>query len=256
MIYDDEFNGTSLDSSWGNTIWNQTYTGPATVSGGSLHLSATDANTPALIDTENSAQPFSFLYGFAEVRMQVPAGQGIWPAFWLLPLEKYSPDDSAGEIDAYEGQGNIPNVDSTTYHWGNPDNQLSQDNNAGVDLSQGYHTYGVNWQPNQITWYLDGKQVFSVSGSQAAICSYPMYLILDVWLGGWNGSPDSSTPFPATMNVDWVRVWQTASSTTKGALANGLAAAVTPLSLNALATPITVGSSSQSVMSKLDAASS
>jgi beta-glucanase (GH16 family) len=165
-----------------------------------------------LLDTGNSAKPFSFTHGYAEARMQIPKGQGIWPAFWMVPLNSVNASASDGEIDIFEGQGNIPNVDTATFHWGGPQQSIGSNINAGGDLSQAFHTYGVDWEPDHITWYLDGIAIQTVTSAQAAITSVPMFLILDVWLGGWNGEPDSTTPFPATMNIDWVHVWQTGAA--------------------------------------------
>lgn len=213
-IFDDQFNGTTLSPSWTNQMWNQTWTGPATVSNGTLQLTAPNANTPALLNTENSAQPFSFKYGYAQVTMQVPKGQGVWPAFWLLPLESANPGQRAGEIDVFEGQGNLPNTAFATYVWNNPSQHLQTIVDTGADLSQGYHTYGVDWEKNQITWYLDGKPIQTITSAQAPIDPNPMYLILDVWFGGWNGSTNSTTPFPATMSVKSVQVWQNSATPT------------------------------------------
>lgn len=207
-IFDDEFKGNSLSPSWTNQMWNETWNGTATVSNGTLQLTAPNANTPALLNTENSAQPFSFTYGYAQVTMQVPKGQGVWPAFWLLPLESADPGQRAGEIDVFEGQGNLPTTTFATYVWNNPSQHLQKILDTGTDLSAGYHTYGVDWEKNQITWYLDGKAIQTITSAQAPIDPNPMYLILDVWFGGWNGSTDSTTPFPATMNVKSVQVWQ------------------------------------------------
>lgn len=207
-IFDDEFKGSSLDSSWTNQMWNQTWNGTATVSNGTLQLTAPDANTPALLNTENSAQPFSFTYGYAQVTMQVPKGQGVWPAFWLLPLESANPGQRAGEIDVFEGQGNLPSTAFATYVWNNPSQHIQKVLDTGTDLSAGYHTYGVDWEKNQITWYVDGKAIQTITSAQAPIDPNPMYLILDVWFGGWNGGTDSTTPFPATLSVKSVQVWQ------------------------------------------------
>ncbi len=207
-IFDDEFTGNSLSPSWTNQMWNQTWNGTATVSNGTLALSAPNANTPALLNTQDSAQPFSFTYGYAQVTMQVPKGQGVWPAFWLLPLQSADHDQRGGEIDVFEGQGNLPNTAFATYVWNNPSQHLQTIDNTGTDLSAGYHTYGVDWEKNQITWYLDGKPIQTITSAQAPIDPNPMYLILDVWFGGWNGPTDSTTPFPATLNVKSVQVWQ------------------------------------------------
>ena len=211
-IFDDNFTGSSLSPAWSNSMWEKAYAGTANVSNGTLELSATNASTPMLINTENSRQPFSFTYGYAQVTMQAPKGQGVWPAFWMLPLQSASPDSSAGEIDVYEGQGSLPTMDFATYLWGKPTQRIQSSYDAGANLSQEYHTFGVDWEPDHITWYLDGKPFQTVTSAQAKIDGDPMYLILDVWLGGWNGQPNASTPFPATANVQSVQVWQEAGT--------------------------------------------
>jgi beta-glucanase (GH16 family) len=179
----------------------------------------------------------------------------------MIPLESVNPDASAGEIDIYEGQGNIPKVDTATFHWGQGTQQIGTDDNTGVDLSQAYHTYGVDWEPGHITWYLDGKAIQTVTSAQAAITSVPMFLILDVWLGGWNGQPDSTTPFPATMNVDYVHVWQTGAAGANGAASvlnnvatstgNIAAATIVPVAQNNLNTINLAGNQGGSVISNL-----
>jgi len=132
----------------------------------------------------------------------------------MLPLQSASPDASAGEIDAYEGQGVDLYTDFTTYHWGEHSQQLPTNNfynDYPVVLSQASHTYGVDWEPTGVTWYLDGKDIGSVNAAQAPIDPDPMYLILDVWLGGWDQTDQATAP--ATMTVTDVQVWQRAYAT-------------------------------------------
>ena len=78
-----------------------------------------------------------------------------------------------------------------------------------TDLSAGFHTYGVDWQPDTITWYLDGKKV-----SQAktpADMNKPMYMIANLAVGGaWGGNADATTPFPAEMKIDYIRAYTAA----------------------------------------------
>lgn len=154
-------------------------------------------------DENGHAPGYTFTYGYAEARLKLPTGQGIWPAFWMLPA---SHNDGKGEIDIMELIGSEPNVLNTHYHVNGQDIGTGQ--NMGVDLTKGFHTYGVDWEKGSITWYLDGKQVFHTSTN---VINEPMYLMLNVAVGGnWPGAPNSSTPFPATMQVDYVKVWQKA----------------------------------------------
>ena len=79
---------------------------------------------------------------------------------------------------------------------------------AGIDLSAGFHTFGVDWEYDHLTWYLDG-QSFGTITDPALIPTVAMYPILDLAVGGsWAGAPDATTPFPSTMSVDYVRIWQ------------------------------------------------
>jgi beta-glucanase (GH16 family) len=230
-IFDDEFNGTSLAAPWEpHQYWNTTstvvgggeleaYTPDAvTVSGGALHLTATPA-TPAqqaqygepyvsgLVETggenfNNSAPKFSFLFGYMEVSAQLPVGQGFWPAIWMMPASYH---DGNGELDVMENLGGTPNIDYMTVHR-HGSQQFSLNN-----LSPGFHTYGVDWEPDHITWYVDGAAVATCTNT-ALICPEAAYPILNLAVGGnWGGPPNASTIFPASMDVDYVRIWRQAA---------------------------------------------
>ena len=204
LSFADEFGANSIGTTWKDDLWGMKSGGPASVANGLLSLSA----TKGVEGTLSTNQSYSFKYGYAEARIKIPAGQGIWPAFWMLPMPADGSNDDAGEIDIMEIMGDEPSVMTTAYHVNQFD--AGEDTDTGVNLSAGFHTYAVDWQPDHITFYLDGKQVDTVTSAQAPIVADPSYLILDVWLGGWHGQPDASTNYPATMQVDWVRVWNKA----------------------------------------------
>ncbi len=160
-------------------------------------------------DSEDLSHPvrFSFQYGFVEIRAKVPSGNGIWPAFWMLPAD----NTSLPEIDVMEVVGTDPKTVIMTFHYKGSDGAKAQkqDNWIGnTDLSQDFHAYGVDWEPDHISWYVDGVERFRVD-DPAIIPKVPMYLILNLAVGGyWVGYPDGTTNFPSTFSIDYVRVWK------------------------------------------------
>ncbi|MRR12518.1 glycoside hydrolase family 16 protein, partial [bacterium] len=163
LVYADEFDGPLNTSVWQQlTPWKTRYTT------GELQYYTPEnvsfANGNMRILTERRAvngysfasgivtslnRPFS--YGYFESRFNMPTGKGLWPAFWLT-------NDRTHEIDMMELLGEDPTRMYFTYHKGG--NQLFQryfDNNT--DLTAGWHTVGMDWQPTYIRWYLDGQLV-------------------------------------------------------------------------------------------------
>jgi beta-glucanase (GH16 family) len=162
---------------------------------------------------------FQFTYGLMEARIQVPAGTGLAPAFWSLGNEAYTADDAwpgCGEIDAMEVLGSEPNMLNGTVHgpWASHPNGIGGEVESPTPLSSGFHTYGVLWGPEHISFLRDGSVYETVSRDDlppedAWPFQHPNFLLLNLAVGGdWPGSPDTATRFPARMVVDWVRVWQ------------------------------------------------
>jgi len=189
--------------------------GNVTVSGGLLHLVAREQETKprfrytsGLISTGGRLKPplFAFKYGYMEMRAKLPPGKGMWPAFWALPTDGTWPP----EIDVVEGQGETPSTDYLSVHWRDErreDNEDETKYDTSTDLSTGFHSYGVDWESNIITWYFDRHPVKTFSKA-ALIPHKPMYVIVNLAVGGWISFPDRNTLFPAEMLVDYVRVWQ------------------------------------------------
>lgn len=239
LIFRDEFNGSSLDTQkwttcfwWGNngcTIatnneleWYQPQN--AAIKNGVLELRAqrekiasTDGKfypfTSGMVTTgrenDNKSDParFTFRYGYVEIRARVPAGKGLLPAFWMLPAN----NSSVPEIDVMEVLGHAPNEVQMHYHFrtnsGDVDNEGAQFESP-VSMADGWHTYGLDWEPDSITWYVDGVERWQYT-NVGAISSTPMYLLLDLAVGGdWPGNPDDNTVFPSVFQIDYVRVWQ------------------------------------------------
>ncbi len=163
---------------------------------------------------------FQFQYGLVEARIQVPAGKGMWPAFWLLGDEGYASEHAwpdCGEIDAMEVLGSEPNVVHGTLHaawpWA-PKDGVGGRAESPTPLSAGFHVYGVEWAPERISFLLDGAVYQTITPADLPPAppwpfDHPFFLLLNLAVGGdWPGAPNASTQFPAHMLVDWVRVWQ------------------------------------------------
>jgi len=159
-----------------------------------------------------------FTYGRVEARLNIPIGQGVWPAFWMLGAnfdEVGWPD--SGEIDIMENVGNDPLTVHGTIHGpgysgsGGIGNSLISATNFADD----FHVYAIDWDPNIIRWYVDGELFGTVSANDLRnrewVFDHDFFLLLNVAVGGsWPGFPDDSTEFPQEMLVDYVRVYQLA----------------------------------------------
>jgi beta-glucanase (GH16 family) len=175
--------------------------------------------TSGLIETDHS---FTQTYGYFEMRAELPAGQGYWPAFWLLPADGSWPP----ELDVMEVLGNDPTKLYTTVHTNQTGTHTSSGAGTAVaNTSTGYHTYAVDWEADKITWYFDNQQVYSVA--TPADMNKPMYMIANLAVGGyWPGDADASTPFPGQMNIDYIKAWNSnpyAASTVEASTGPGQA---------------------------------
>ena len=186
---------------------------PFSVSNGILTIEANPASptieaitgqpfTSGIITTYHS---FAQTYGYFEMRAQLPTGQGLWPAFWLLPTDQSWPP----EIDIMEMIGSEPNNLYNFVHYGN--NQAADGITSVTGMTTGFHTYGVDWEKDYITWYFDGNVVSKLA--TPAGLDKPMYMLVDLAVGGnWPGSPDATTHFPADLKVDYVRAYTSIAS--------------------------------------------
>ncbi|QQP92758.1 family 16 glycosylhydrolase (plasmid) [Skermanella sp. TT6] len=217
--FDERFGARSLPSGELQTYVEPTYRGyteaplgldPFDVSNGVLTISAkpvdraTSASlggasyTSGLITTEYS---FQQTYGYFEMRADMPAGSGFWPAFWLLPIDH----SWSHEIDVMEVLTARPNNLEINLHAPDSAQQYSRSVTT-TDLTAGFHTYGLEWTAKTLTWYLDGVAVGATSTPSGM--DKPMYLLANLAVGGaWGGNPDLSTPFPAEMKIDYIRAW-------------------------------------------------
>jgi beta-glucanase (GH16 family) len=186
---------------------------PWAVSNGILTLTAhrADRDLAALVSNHryvsghlNSFPSFSQTYGYFEMSAKLPKGKGLWPAFWLLPTDRTWPP----EIDVMEVLGHDTMTLQAHMHSNAGGKRVTKGKAiATPDLSAGFHTYGVDWQVDHITWYFDGREVFQVDTPPDL--HKPMYLLVNLAVGGnWPGSPNFMTPFPANYRIDYIRVYK------------------------------------------------
>ncbi|MDT0305014.1 glycoside hydrolase family 16 protein [Streptomonospora wellingtoniae] len=165
----------------------------------------------------NTAGKFEHAYGRFEARIQIPIGQGIWPAFWMLGNDLGQVGwPNSGEIDIMENIGSQPadvhgSLHGPGYSGGNPITG-SYYHPQGWAFADTFHTFAVEWSPNSITWFVDGNayQTFTPADTRGNpwVYDHPFFMILNVAVGGsWPGAPDASTQFPQQMKVDYVRVY-------------------------------------------------
>jgi len=269
LVWNDEFNGKDVDESkwsWEQNCWGggnnelQCYTDRyknSFVENGRLIIRAHKETFRGLADLEESGKtekrnlPYTsarlrtkgkgdWKYGRIEVRAKLPAGQGIWPAIWMLPTDfKYGIWAASGEIDIVEMVSQPVDKKNKevhgTIHYGKewPGNVFS-----GVsytfedsDPSKEFHTYALEWADGEMRWYIDDHhyasqfssgwysqiknaegKLYNVEGS--APFNERFHLLLNVAVGGnWPGSPDETTKFPVQMEVDYVRVYSCPKAT-------------------------------------------
>jgi len=226
IIWSDEFNYNGLpdSSKWGYEVGYirnrelQYYTHKrienAVVQNGNLMLIGRREPwegfeyTSASINTEGKHY---FQYGLIEARMKLPVGQGKWPAFWMMG--KNRPEvgwPECGEIDVMEHINNTLILHGTA-HWESAEGQhLSNGGKIPCDVRD-YHVYAVNWTPDSLVWLVDGKRYHAMCIKDSINSTHefhqPFYILLNFAIGGsWPGNPDSTSVFPDTVFVDWVRV--------------------------------------------------
>ncbi|BBB58415.1 glycosyl hydrolase family 16 [Undibacterium sp. KW1] len=157
-----------------------------------------------------------FTYGRFEARIKIPAGQGVWPAFWLLGAEASAAGwPERGEIDIMENIGKEPATSYATLH--GPGYYGATGFGGSKKLAQGkladdFHIYSVEWDAMQIRWYLDGQLYHQASPANVPgkwVFDHGFFIILNLAIGGdWPGAPDANTRFPQQMLVDYVRVYK------------------------------------------------
>ncbi len=213
-----------------------TGTNPFSLASGALDITARQQPGPGGATWSSGAiitqASFSQLYGIFEMRAKLPAGAGMWPAFWLLPANNAWPP----ELDVLERVGGDPSLIHETTHSavGGP-NVWNSYTTRVANTSAGFHTYAVDWEPATITWYFDGNAI--VTAATPADMHVPMYMVANLAVGGatsWGGTTNASTPSVDHLVIDDIRVYASAATPSYAGSAPGDGTAV-PI------TPATVG---------------
>jgi beta-glucanase (GH16 family) len=218
----DEFDGSAVD--W--THWNSAYsTGDPVIANNELQAYVPEACTVAnsMLHITASRQQhqygsammnytsgelttrgyFQQLYGKFEMRARMPAGQGLFPALWLV-----SSDSSHSEIDIMENLGQDPSKIYFTVHGNSPAGPVSEQGSytAPTFSTTYFHNYALDWEPGLITWSVDGVTTFQSALSP----DVPMHLVVNLAVGGnWPNAPDQTTVFPASYDIDYIHAYQT-----------------------------------------------
>lgn len=238
-VWADEFSGSALDTSkwqimtgdgcsegicgWGNNELQSYQAANLTVSGGTLKITAkkqrvqSKSYTSGRIRTANVPGGGEWTHGRFEARIKLPTGNGMWPAFWMLPTDPAVGWPMSGEIDIMEATGQADMFVFGTLHYGQP--WPANEWTSGRMLKQpdawsdNFHTYAIEWQPNEIRWYVDDV-LYSVKRpedlseqSYWTFEQYQYHLILNLAVGGNLGGPVDDSKLPQVMEVDYVRVY-------------------------------------------------
>lgn len=158
-------------------------------------------------------------YGYYEIRMKVPRGRGLWPAFWLNPEDQKWPP----EIDVVEIVNNGRDTTRNSFHnvLPSPGHRASDvytvldrwgSYRPPFDYADGFHTFAVEWTPQTVKHFVDDKLVAErrfewvhEDGSDGG----PAHVLVNLAVGGkWPEAPTSLADFPAVLEVDYIRVWQ------------------------------------------------
>ncbi len=231
LVWHDEFDGKALSKAnwtydlggggWGNGEA-QFYTDRpenARVENGLLLIEARQEKyegsyyTSARLKTQGLQE---FQYGRIEARVKVPAGAGLWPAFWMLGAGFNGSNwPDCGEIDIMEYVGREPDLVMGTAHGPGYSGALglSRWNRQTYNIADDFHTFAIEWQAGQVDWLYDGAKYFTLTRADLSdrewVFDQPFFIILNLAIGGTLGGVIGlDTVFPAQFQVDYVRVFQ------------------------------------------------
>ncbi|HYD78485.1 MAG TPA: glycoside hydrolase family 16 protein [Paucimonas sp.] len=218
LAFADEFESGLNPKVWNDHIWYEkaNATKNYTVENGALKIwPQRDASGKFFNRTIDTDGKYYQTYGYFEIEAKLPVGKGTWPAFWLFNhigsrrpeidiMEAYAGGTPPWGTKMSDGQPH-PTMYAATV-WRTIDQQVAFKKIPTSDLSAGFHKYALKWEPNKMTFYFDGRAVYTANISM----SDPMYLMLDLWYGSASGQPDNTTPQGKSNSyeVRYVRAWK------------------------------------------------
>jgi beta-glucanase (GH16 family) len=232
LVWSDEFNGSispdwvfetgTGSGGWGNNELQYYRRENATVANGQLVITARREAfggmqyTSARMKTQGRR---SFRYGRIEARIAMPSFQGVWPAFWMLGDNITTAGwPACGEIDVME-HVNTGGTVHGTIHWRDHNNQYANYGGQTSTSITSFHTYAVEWDASSIKWFVDGAQyhIVNIAGGVNGTSEFHnnFFILLNLAIGGnWPGFTIDNNAFPASMYVDYVRVYRAGSGST------------------------------------------
>jgi beta-glucanase (GH16 family) len=240
LVWSDEFDGELLDSTkwsyqtgtgsqyglegWGNNELQYYRPENVSVGGGLLTITAKREGYGGMLYTSGRIRTFKkgdWTYGRFEFRAKMPEGQGLWAAIWMLSTyQSYGGWAASGEIDIMEYLGHeIKKVHGTLHYgreWPGNESKTASYSTYGASFDKEFHDFALEWEEGEMRWYVDGDLYLTLGEgdwySQGETFPAPFdrqfHLLVNLAVGGnWPGSPDASTRFPQTMQVDYVRVY-------------------------------------------------
>jgi len=239
LVWHDEFDGSEVDpNKWtfeignGDNGWSNGQMDYATsrpenvdIQDGQMVLTVRQEEYQGFHYTSSrmvTRDKLDFKYGRIEIRAKALATPGVGLAFWLLGSNYRDPAwtwPKCGEIDVLEIEGRDPGrVLGTAHFEENGSHHMSQGSYRlpdGEKFSDDYHTFAIEWDENQIVWYVDSAKINTFDISRPFDGQQPFnnnfYLVLNTAVGGhfWR-EPDDTSVFPATAYVQWVRIYKKA----------------------------------------------
>jgi beta-glucanase (GH16 family) len=164
--------------------------------------------TSGILTTHSS---FAQTYGYFEIRADMPTDKGVWPAFWLLPQDGSWPP----ELDVVEMRGQDPNTVNVTAHSNATGTHTIQSTAVNVPSTDGFHNYGVLWDKDQIVWYFDDVAV--AHANTPSDMNKPMYMLVDLAVGGVAGTPDNGLAHGSDLKIDYIHAYSLTDLATSAA---------------------------------------
>jgi hypothetical protein len=162
-----------------------------------------------LASVDSAGRGFKLRYGYFEMRAKLPAGPGVWPAFWLNASAPKESADPSVEVDVFEQYGKFPGAYNSTVTVWPKDRRQRQTSDMKIiavppgSLSDTFHRYGVKIDPEWITFYLDRSENWRIR--TPAEQKYGFMILADLGLGsGW---PIDHTPSPSYLTIDYIRAY-------------------------------------------------